>query len=69
MREELGEVLDEEKFNQLIGRLRELYDQGTLQIQDWVAIYDIMLEALERDKAETFERFMEARINGEDDDE
>ena len=69
MTDELEKVLDEEKYNQLIRRITELYEQGTLKIRDWMAMYDILLAALERDKAETFELLMESRINGEGDQE
>lgn len=65
MTEELSKRITEEQRDQLIGRINELYDEGVLRIRDWCAMYDIMLEACERDKAETYEELVMNRINVE----
>lgn len=56
MEERLNERIDEEKRDQLIGRINELYDNGVLKIRDWMAIYEIMVNACDREAAEVFEK-------------
>ena len=62
---ELSDKITDEKLEQLIGRLRQLHAEGTLRNRDWMAMYDIMLEACERDKAETLEQYIAERLNEE----
>lgn len=63
MEERLETRIDEEKKDQLIGRIEQLYAEGVLRVRDWIAIYDIMLEACERDKAETLEDILVDSLN------
>ena len=65
MEEELNRCISEEQRDQLIGRINELYDNGVLRMRDWIGMYDIMLEACERDEAETYENIITGRINAE----
>lgn len=55
---ELNDRVSEEKFDQLIARLKIVYENGALRNRDWLAIYDIMLKACERDEAETLENYL-----------
>ena len=50
--------LTEEKKEQLIRRVTEAAESGTLKMKDWMDIYDILLAALEREKAVTMEQFL-----------
>lgn len=50
--------LTQEKKEQLIRRVTEVADSGALKMSDWMAIYDILLEACEREKAETMEQVL-----------
>ena len=58
MSEELEQRIDEEKLEQLVGRIREAYENGLLRISDWLAMYEILINACERDKAETMEEYL-----------
>lgn len=68
MEKELNKVISEEQRDQLIVRINELYDNGVLKIRDWIAMYDLMLEACERDSIATYEQIVEASINSEGDE-
>lgn len=69
MTEELGKKISEEQLDQLIRRIKELYDMGVLRISDWIGMYNIMVEACARDKAETYESIIINSFNGDGDDE
>ena len=58
MEEHLNEKIDEEKRDQLIRRINELYESGVLKIRDWMAIYDIFIEACNREAANAYEDYM-----------
>lgn len=65
MTEELEKQIDEEKRDQLVRRINELYEEGVLRIRDWMAMYEILINACQREEAETMERIIEDRINAE----
>ena len=65
MTEELEKRIDDEKFEHLITRIREAHEEGVLKIRDWMAMYEILIAACEREEAETMERIIEDRINAE----
>ena len=67
MTEELEKRIDEEKRDQLVRRINELYEEGVLRIRDWMAMYEILINACQREEAETMERIIEDRINAEGD--
>lgn len=69
MEEELNKVIDEEKRDGLIKRINELYDNGVLKIRDWIAIYEVFIAACNREKAESFEKYMINSISEEGDAE
>ena len=58
MTEELERKLDEEKRDHLVNRINQLYEEGVLRVRDWLAMYDIMLEACERERADTMEQML-----------
>ena len=58
MEERLNERISEKQRDQLIGRIRDLCNNGVMRRRDWIAMYDIMLEACERDKVETLEEYL-----------
>ena len=68
MEEELNKVISEEQRDQLIGRINELYENGVMRMRDWMAIYDLMLEACERDAMETYEEYVAHSIEEESGD-
>ena len=63
MEERLNEAIDEEKRDQLIRWINELYDNGVLKIRDWMSIYDILVNACEREAAIAYENLMTESIN------
>lgn len=63
MTEELEKRIDDEKCEQLIGRIREAHAEGVLKIRDWIAMYDLLVDAYEREKAETYERIVADSFN------
>ena len=65
MEEELNKRITETQRDQLINRINQLYDEGVIRIRDWMAMYDIMLEACKRDKAETMEKYIEECLKPE----
>ena len=65
MEEELNKRITDEQRDQLINRINQLYDEGVMRVRDWMAMYDIMLEACERDKAETMEKYIEECLKPE----
>ena len=69
MTEELEKVISEKQRDQLVGRIMEAYDEGVLRIRDWIAIYDLLIDAFERESAETMEKIIADRINAEGDAE
>lgn len=68
MEEELNKRITDEQRDQLINRINQLYDEGVMRVRDWMAMYDIMLEACERDKAETVEKYIEECLKPEEGD-
>lgn len=66
MTEELEKRISEAQRDKLIERINGLYNEGVIRIQDWMAIYEILLAACERDKAETYEQIIIERLNGSD---
>lgn len=69
MTEELEKRIDEEKRDQLVRRINELYEEGVLRIRDWMAMYEILINACQREEAETMENIIAGRINAEGDEE
>lgn len=69
MEERLNERISEEQRDQLIGRIINLCDNGVMRKRDWMAMYDIMLEACERDKAETLEEYLTETLKDEGEDD
>lgn len=63
MTEELEKRIDDEKCEQLIRRIREAHAKGVLKIRDWIAMYDLLVYAYEREKAETYERIVSNSFN------
>ena len=68
MEERLNEKIDEVKRDQLLRRINELYDAGVLKIRDWMSIYDILVNACERESAEAYERYMIDSLSEDDGD-
>lgn len=66
---ELNDKITDERFEQLIVRLRQLHAEGTLRNRDMMAMYDLMLEACQRDEAETLERYLTESLNAEADED
>lgn len=66
MSEELGKQIDGEKLEHLIMRIREVYENGALKIRDWMAIYELLIDACEREKAATLEKILIESLNGDD---
>lgn len=62
---ELNDKITDERFDQLIVRLRQLHAEGTLRNRDMMAMYDLMLEACQRDEAETLERYLSESLKGD----
>lgn len=56
--------LTQEKKDQLIRRVKELLDDNVLKAPDWCAMYDIMLEACEREKALSMENYLMSCLDG-----
>ena len=65
MSEELEKQLDEEKLEHLLMRIREVYDNGALKIRDWMAMYELLIDACEREKAATLESILIESLNEE----
>lgn len=49
------EKLTQEHKEQLLRRVKDCLDEDALNIFDWMKIYDILLEACEREHAEAYE--------------
>jgi hypothetical protein len=62
---ELNDKITDERFEQLIVRLRQLHAEGTLRYRDMMAMYDLMIEACQRDEAETLERYLTESLKGD----
>ncbi len=67
MTDELEKVLDDEKVEQLICRIREAHANKVLKIRDWIAMYDLLIDACEREKAETLEEYIAQSLKVEGD--
>ena len=57
--------LTQERKDQLVMRVKQCLDEGILNLYDWMKIYDILLEACNRDSIETMEAYLEQSITGE----
>lgn len=62
MEERLDAELTEEKRDQLIQRITDLTRDKILRTRDWIAIYDVLLNACEREEAAEKEKMLEAQI-------
>ena len=69
MSEELEKKLSDEKVEQMIGRICDAHAKGILKIRDWMSIYDILIDACEREKADTLERYLADQFKSESDAE
>lgn len=47
--------LTEERKTQLIARVKQCLDADALNLHDWLKIYNILLEACERERIDTLE--------------
>lgn len=65
----MGDRIDQEKKDQLLMRIKQCLDEDTFTLEDWMKMYDIMLEACERNAAELQEEIMIERLKeGSEDD-
>ena len=69
MLDKLEKQLDREKLEHLIMRIREVYDNGALKIRDWMGIYNLLIDACERERAATVENILIESLNGDDFDD
>ena len=59
--------ISEKRKEQLLTRVKECLDKEALNMCDWVKIYNIMLEACERERIDAMESLlMESIKEGED---
>ena len=59
--------LTQEKKEQLLFRVKEaLFEKDMLDMTDWMKIYDVLLNACQREEAEVYERYMEESLKGGD---
>ena len=58
----LDDRISEERRDQLLYRIGVLYDKGVIRVRDWMAIYEILLEACKRDELEAYEDCLRAMI-------
>lgn len=65
MEERLQTRISDEQRDQLIGRINELHANGILRIRDWIGIYNLLLEACQRDKAEALEAYLSEALKDE----
>ena len=56
--------LTEEKKAQLLRRVKECLDEDTLDLTDWMKIYDVLLEACERQSAKIYEDMLTSSVEG-----
>ena len=54
--------LTEEKKEQLLRRVKQCLDEDTLDMTDWMKIYDVLLEACEREQIDAYESYVAHRI-------
>ena len=57
--------LTEERKQQLVNRVQKCLEDDVLNLMDWMKMYDIMLEACDRESKDCFERMMIESIEGE----
>lgn len=50
--------LTQEQKDHLVERINDLLEENVLKMPDWCAMYDIMLEACEREKAVSMENYL-----------
>lgn len=58
--------LTQEQKDHLVERITELLEENVLKMPDWCAMYDIMLEACEREKALSMEHYLMCCLDGDD---
>ena len=58
--------LTEERKAQLLGRVKEALDDDILDKEDWMKIYDVLVEAHEKRAGEVMEKYLMESINGGD---
>ena len=68
MEEELDKCITEEQRDKLIGKIHWMYDEGVMRIRDWMAMYEIMIDACEREKAVTMEQYLMHSLEEGDED-
>ena len=59
----MDDRLTEEKKEQLLKRVKQCLDEDTLNVWDWMKIYDVLLEACERESAAVYESMRADSIN------
>ena len=69
MTEELEKRIDDEKFEHLITRIREAHEEGVLKIRDWMAMYEILIDACEREQAAAMEQYIMHSLEQEGDEQ
>ena len=56
--------LTEERKEQLLQRIKEALDDDVLDKTDWLKMYDILVEAHEREANEVMEEYLVHKIEG-----
>ena len=56
--------LTEEKKAQLLKRVKDALDDDVLDLTDWMKIYDVLLEACERESAKIYEDMLTSSVEG-----
>ena len=59
----MDDRLNAEKKEQLLKRVKQCLDEDTLNVWDWMKIYDVLLEACERESAAVYESMLADSIN------
>ena len=60
--------LPEKKKEQLLRRVKQCLDEDTLNVTDWMKMYDIMLEACEREQIDAYESYIAHSISEGDEE-
>ena len=61
--EELNKKLDDEKKVNLLKRVQEAIENDALCIRDWLGIYEILLNAIQREEAVSTENYLMGRFS------
>lgn len=56
--------LTDEKKEQLLRRVKECLDNNVLNLVDWMKIYDVLLEACDREAIAVQEEYMRLSVEG-----